>query len=168
MNNIELYVILSLILFVIMMLATLVSGFNKKRKVFKNNTYAYIAKDSPMTSVEVEFFKKLNNVVNERYYVFPQVHLSAILKPNVSGSDYLYAFRHINGKSVDYVLCDKLTLRPTYAIELDDYTHDNPTRRKRDAEVERIFSEANLPLVRFKNKNIEESEIIQTLMKVNR
>ena len=55
-------------------------------------------------------------------------------------------------------------LRPTYAIELDDYTHNAPARRKRDAEVERIFEEANLPLVRFRNKDISEAEIIKALM----
>ena len=75
----------------------------------------------------------------------------------------LFAFRHINGKSVDFVLCDKETLRPAYAIELDDLTHEQSDRRKRDAEVERIFKEANLPSVRFKNKNLSETEIIQAL-----
>ena len=91
------------------------------------------------------------------------MHLSAILKSNVSVNDENYAFRHINGKSVDYVLCDKQTLRPTYAIELDDYTHNQAARRKRDAEVERIFKEADLPLVRFKNKDVSEAAIIQSL-----
>ena len=75
----------------------------------------------------------------------------------------LFAFRHINGKSVDFVLCDKETLRPAYAIELDDLTYEQSDRRKRDVEVKRIFEEANLPLVRFKNKNISETEIIQAV-----
>ena len=116
-----------------------------------------------MTRTESEFFLKLHRVVSERYYVFPQVHLSALLDHKVKGQDWRFAFRHINGKSVDFVLCDKETLRPTYAIELDDLTHEQSDRRKRDIEVERIFEEANLPLVRFKNKDVSESEIIQAL-----
>lgn len=116
-----------------------------------------------MSKVESEFFIKLERVVQERYYVFPQVHLSAILDHRIKGQEWKYAFRHINGKSVDYVLCNKNTLEPTYAIELDDYTHDKADRRERDIEVERIFEAANLPLVRFRNKDISEDEIIQAL-----
>ena len=159
----ELYILLGLVVVALFALKAWASSLNHKRKIFKNNTYAYIAKDIPMTRVEAEFFVKLSRTVEERYYVFPQMHLSAILQSNVSVNDENYAFRHINGKSVDYVLCDKQTLRPTYAIELDDYTHNQAARRKRDAEVERIFKEADLPLVRFKNKDVSEAAIIQSL-----
>jgi hypothetical protein len=104
----------------------------------------------------------------ERYYIFPQVHLSAILDHRVKGQEWHYAFRHINGKSVDYVLCNKNTLEPTYAIELDDYTHDKADRRERDVEVERIFEAASLPLVRFRDKDVSDDEIIQALAGANK
>ena len=159
----EIYFILGLIIFALFLLSILRSSSAKKRKVFKNNLYTYTAKNSVMTNTESEFFVKLDRAVSQRYYVFPQVHLSAILDHRVKGQEWKYAFSHINGKSVDYVLCDRETLQPTYAIELDDYTHDQADRRKRDVEVERIFEGANIPLVRFKNKDISESEIIQTL-----
>lgn len=117
-----------------------------------------------MTRAEDEFFLKLERAVDERYYVFPQVHLSSLLDHHIDGQNWSYAFRHINGKSVDYILCNRETLQPTYAIELDDYSHEISDRRKRDKEVERIFEEANLPLVRFKNKNVSEQDIIQALV----
>ncbi|MDB5181128.1 MAG: topoisomerase [Candidatus Saccharibacteria bacterium] len=157
-------IIAALIVFVIYILAKLSTLTTQKRKVFKNNTYSYIAKDLVMTRTEAEFFKKLDRAVGERYFVFPQIHLSSLLDHHVKGQEWRYAFSHINGKSVDYVLCNKTTLRPTYAIELDDYTHDTPTRRERDLEVERILEEANFPLVRFRNKNVSEADIIHTLM----
>lgn len=159
----ENYVILGLIVLAIVLFKLVLSSTSTKRKVFKDNVYSYTAKSLMMTQTESEFFSKLNHVVSERYYVFPQVHLSALLDHKVKGQDWKFAFRHINGKSVDFVLCDKETLRPTYAIELDDLTHKQSDRRKRDAEVERIFEEANLPLVRFKNKNVSETEIIQAI-----
>lgn len=120
-----------------------------------------------MSKTESDFFIKLERVVSERYYVFPQVHLSAILDHRVKGQEWKYAFSHINGKSVDYVLCSRATLEPTYAIELDDYTHDKLDRRERDTEVERIFEAAHLPLVRFKNKDVSEGDIIQALANAN-
>jgi len=161
----ETYIILALVIFALVLLKAVASNSNSKRKVFKNNSYSYNAKDLLMSRTEAEFFIKLEHAVNDRYYVFPQVHLSALLDHRVKGQEWKYAFSHINGKSVDYVLCDKATLRPMYAIELDDYTHDRRDRIDRDSEVERIFEEARLPLVRFKNKNVSEDDIIQALVR---
>lgn len=159
----EIFILLGLILFVAILLKS-VGTSSEKRKVFKDNVYRYTRKDSLMTRAETEFFWKLNQVVQDRYFVFPQVHLSAVLDHHVDGQEWKYAFRHINGKSVDYVLCDRTTLRPTYAIELDDYTHDKIDRKKRDAEVERIFEEAKFPLVRFKSyKDLSEQNIVNRL-----
>ena len=164
----DIYLIIGLAVLVLLLLSKLSSHRSHKRKVFKNNSYSYTAKQSLMTRAEDEFFLKLERAVDERYYVFPQVHLSSLLDHHVDGQDWGYAFRHINGKSVDYVLCSRETLQPTYAIELDDYSHEKSDRRKRDKEVERIFEEANLPLVRFKNKNVSEQDIIQTLIEAQK
>ena len=161
-------VIIALSLLVVLYAVSHYKSSSRTRKVFKNNTYSYTAKDLLMTRAETEFFVKLERAVSERYYVFPQVHLSSLLDHHVKGQEWKYAFSHINGKSVDYVLCDKKTLRPTYAIELDDYTHDKADRRERDAEVERIFEEAELPLIRFRNKDVSEAEIIKSLMNTNK
>jgi len=168
METIYLVIFIAFVLLFIIVVSKLFKSTSHTRKVFKNNTYSYTAKELLMTRTETEFFIKLEHAVSERYYVFPQVHLSSLLDHHVKGQEWKYAFSHINGKSVDYVLCDRTTLRPTYAIELDDYTHDKADRRKRDAEVERIFDEAELPLVRFRNKNISEAEIIKALMNTSK
>jgi len=65
--------------------------------------------------------------------------------------NWTLAFRHINGKSVDYVLCEKTTFKPVYAVELDDPTHNRTDRQERDREVERIFEGTDLKLVRFRS-----------------
>jgi len=165
MENLSLVIIVVLIIAVLLAFSKVSKYSSHTRKIHKNNTYSYAIKEYPMTRTEAEFFVKLQNVVSERYYIFPQMHLSGFLNHKVAnGQPWQYAFSHINSKSVDYLLCDKTTLRPTYAIELDDYTHDKADRRERDAEVERILEEANLPLVRFRNKNVSEADIIKALM----
>jgi very-short-patch-repair endonuclease len=164
----ENYFILGLVVVAAILISRLSAHSRSTKKVFKNNIYSYTAKSSLMSKTESDFFVKLERAVSERYYVFPQVHLSAILDHRVKGQEWKYAFRHINGKSVDYVLCSRATLKPTYAIELDDYTHDKPDRRERDSEVERIFEAANLPLVRFRNKDVSENDIIQALADANK
>ena len=157
-----------LIIVIIVAFSKIVKNSSHTRKVYKNNTYSYTVKNVPMTFTEATFFRKLEDAVSERYYVFPQMHLSAFLSHTVEGQQWKYAFSHINSKSVDYLLCDKTTLRPTYAIELDDYTHNTPTRRERDAEVERILKDAGLPLVRFRNKDVSEAEIIEALINTSK
>lgn len=114
----------------------------------KGSQYTYRAKGYFMTKSESEFFRMLDQAVGEKYYIFPQAHLSAILDHKVPGQNWKYAFSHINGKSVDYVLCDKQTLKTVYAIELDDYTHSYADRQVRDGEVERMLSSAGIQLIR--------------------
>lgn len=113
-----------------------------------------------MTKSESDFFRLLNNVAGDKYFIFPQTHLSAILDEKVKGQNWKAAFRHINGKSVDYVLCDKQTLKPVYAVELDDYTHNYSNRQERDREVERMLQCAGIPLVRFSDVNNLDEEVI--------
>lgn len=134
------------------------------RKTYQPKAYAYTAKNSIMTLSEMDFFWKLSKIVDDRYFIFPQVHLSSLLDHHIVGQDWKRAFYHINAKSVDYVLCSKTTLQPIYAIELDDSSHDRADRVSRDIEVERIFDEANVPLVRFRDyKNLSPADIAHAL-----
>lgn len=133
---------------------------NKNAEQIKKAPYNYQAKQYFMTKSESDFFLSLNNVAGDRYFIFPQAHLSAILDEKVKGQNWKAAFRHINGKSVDYVLCDKQTLKPVYAVELDDYTHNYSNRQERDREVERMLQCAGVPLVRFSDVNNLNEEMI--------
>lgn len=120
-----------------------------------------------MTPAENEFYTMLVSAVGERYFVFPQVHLSALLNHEVKGQYWKAAFSSINGKSVDYVISDRTTRKSLAAIELDDYTHDAEDRKQRDIEVERILKEAGMPLLRFTNyKTISREEIEQQILEV--
>lgn len=126
--------------------------------------YQYKRKTYLMTRAEHEFFDTLIMAVNREYYIFPQIHLSDIVDSKVIGQSWRGAFKHINQKSVDFVLCDKKHLSPILAIELDDYTHQRPDRILRDQEVERVLQEAELPLLRIKNNgNFDSSEIAQKI-----
>jgi len=144
------------------------SGKFSSRATKKANSYHYGRRDFLMSKSESDFLKILIETVSNDYCVFPQVHLSAILdEKKVKGQNWETAFRHINGKSVDYVICDKLYIKPLLAVELDDWSHDAENRRERDAEVERILQEADLPIVRFdKRKGINREEIRRRISEV--
>ena len=150
--------ILAIVIIVIRYLFT--DKFNSRIAKLKN-TYHYGRRDYLMSQSESIFLKTLFDVVGDDYHVFPQVHLSAILdEKKVKGQNWKAAFRHINGKSVDYVICDKRSIKPLLAVELDDWSHDAQDRRDRDAEVERILQGAGLPIVRFdKRKGLNKEDI---------
>jgi len=122
-----------------------------KRSSKSSAVYRYGRKEFFMNRAEHEFFDVLIDVVGNRYYIFPQVHLSTILEHRIKGQDWRAAFRRINGKSVDFVICDKAYIKPLLAIELDGRSHDVEAVRQRDADVEHIFERAELRLLRFAN-----------------
>ena len=115
----------------------------------KKSQYKYYAKPYVMTSRENECFKILNEIFGSKWFVVPQVHLSALLDYRVKGQNWNAAFRHINGKSVDFVLIGKESYKVICVIELDDSTHNKPERKERDVEIERIFNQAKIPLARI-------------------
>lgn len=104
-----------------------------------------------MTQSEKICFDNLIKAVGDKYYIFPQIHLPTILDQKIVGQNWYGAFRHIDEKSVDFILCDKTNLSPILAIELDDKSHGRPDRQERDREVERILKGANVPLLRLQS-----------------
>lgn len=122
--------------------------FSAPRTISVDN-YHYHRKNKFITDAEREFFTVLVEAVKDQYFVFPQVHLPSIVDEHIKGQNWRGAFRHIDEKSVDFVLCSKEYLNPILAIELDDHSHDRDERKARDIEVERILKEAELPLLRI-------------------
>lgn len=136
------------ILFLLLFAATVILQFIGKRKP----RFDYRRKDGVMTDAERECFQALVSEMGPDYYFFPQIHLDAIVEPTNTRKDRFLAFKHINQKSVDFVACDKKQLRPLFAIELDDKTHNQPKRMERDREVERILEGAGIALIRIPNR----------------
>jgi len=115
-----------------------------------------------MSPAEKECFHALVAAKGHEFCIFPQVHISHLVNGKIYGQNWRGAYRHIDEKSVDFVLCTKSDLSPVLAIELDDHSHDTPTRVARDSEVERIFREVKLPLLRLQNHgSFDPSELSQ-------
>ena len=127
--------------------------------------YLYRKKGFLMGRAEHELFDILVSLVGNEYHVFPQIHLATILDQKVVGQNWKFAFWHINGKSVDFVICDKKYIKPLLAIELDDKTHEYKDRQNRDMEVEKILNDAQIPLLRIKNAGFFNKEFIATQLR---
>jgi very-short-patch-repair endonuclease len=82
-------------------------------------------------------------------------------------SQWKAPFSHINQKSVDFVLCNKTSLKPLLAIELDDWSHDRQDRVDRDASVEQMLLAANFPLLRFSDvRNLSHEDVASRISAV--
>jgi very-short-patch-repair endonuclease len=98
--------------------------------------------------------------------VCPKVSLNDIFY--VSHPEKNYAYRNrIDRKHVDFLLLKAATLEPILAVELDDSSHKQPERVKRDELVDRVFSAAGLPLVRIPvRRSYDTRELAETFKKV--
>ena len=83
--------------------------------------FLYECRKSLITANEQQFFKALKEIVPQGYHVFPQINLAAFI------TDAAFA--------------------PKIAVEINDPTHHEYERRKRDEKVAAICAEAGVPIV---------------------
>jgi len=123
----------------------------------------YIKKEYLMTKAEHEFFKILQQVVQDKYYIVPQVQLSNLVQVE-KPKRWEYSVRNkIDRKSVDFVLFNKENFTPHLVIELDDSSHLREDRQKRDNFVDRILSKAGIKIIHT-NNNHDFEELAKTIL----
>lgn len=132
-----------------------------KKKPKEKNIYQYTKKPYLLRKDENDFLKILEQILSNRYYIFPQVHISSIVEHKIKGQSFKGALSHIDRKSIDYLVCDKQYISPILGIELDGSSHDREDRIERDIEVERIFKDIDLPLLRINSKDRNNTEFIK-------
>lgn len=159
-----LYILIVALLVIGFIFKQLTSGSGKTTGPKKKPVYAYKRKDFLITRAEHEFFDILEDILGDNYHIFTQVHLPTILDHKTVGQNWKAAFSHINGKSVDFVVCDKAYIKPLLAIELDDKTHEREDRIERDSIVENMLKEAGMPLLRFQNSGSFNKEEVKKLV----
>ena len=121
---------LGLILVAFVLLKVIGSILEKKKK----QDFSYLKKDSLLTEAEKSFYTVLREVVGEKYLVCPQVSLSAILSipDERDRGRYAVSRNKIQSKYVDFLLCEPESLKPLLVIELNDSSHDQAKRIRRD------------------------------------
>lgn len=105
-----------------------------------------------MTNSEVRFFALLQEAMPE-HFIFAQVQLSRLIQCTDS-QDAAFWFNRICRMSADYVLVDRDAQTVIAVIELDDWTHDKPERRRADQKKTKAIESAGLPLIRFDGRRM--------------
>jgi hypothetical protein len=119
--------------------------------LFRSRTpwLARIKPKSLLTANETEFFHRLQRALNG-YHVFPQVAFGAVLTDDGQlASKARWSVRaKFDRKIVDFVICERGSLKIVALIELDDRTHSASADRERDA----ITKAAGYQTFRFQSK----------------
>lgn len=154
-------------MFIFLILVILFFIFNYIIKIFKikkTNTFTinnYYAKTNPMTETEKNFLGYLKPFTDKyNLIVLPQVQLQSIFK--VYNNKDISSFNKIKAKSIDFAIVNNKYDYKLF-IELDDYSHNQKNRIKRDLFVNNLFNSYNLKLIRVKvqkNYNLEQIENI--------
>lgn len=106
-----------------------------------------------MVGAEKSCFQLLNDLFGQRFYVIPGVALSSLLSHKVGLQDRRAAYGFIKDKTVDFVLCNKRTLRPVCAVKLEDEKSKKPdkTPGASPEDMEKFFKSARIPFVYIEN-----------------
>lgn len=97
---------------------------------------------------EREAFPRLLAALPPGLHLCPQVRLADMLNAG-NGGGWTSALSQVASKSVDFAVIDG-DGTVVLVIELNDKTHDQPERRRRDAFVGAALAQAGIPLAAFK------------------
>lgn len=127
--------------------------------------YPYI-KPYLLTKKEWAFYKALKPITDKYHlHILAKVRLADLVevKKGLSSSQYFKAFAKIKAKHVDFVLARPANLAVLCAIEVDDGSHDDIDRQKRDFFLDKVCETVKLPLIRCTDINGVEDQICDKL-----
>lgn len=113
-----------------------------------------------LSAGEFRFYEALKEAVQGRFEIMMQVRVGALLR--VGQEDWHVHGRKVSQKSFDFALLRPGSSYVVAVIELDDRTHELPDRKARDAFIDKICAEAELPLIRFPVRKTYRPSVIRT------
>lgn len=103
---------------------------------------------SLLTENELRCFRELLAEADPDEHVLAKVRLVDFLEVPDGTPNWKSHFNRVAQKRVDFVVCDRKTMRVKALIELDDASHARRDRRARDAFLEEACAAAGVRLVR--------------------
>ena len=109
----------------------------------------FLIANSLLTKAEMNFYQVLKNVIdNEKQIICPKVRMIDVLWTKTYRVENKLTFiNKVNRKHFDFVICDKETLKPIMAIELDDKSHEEEARKERDEFVDALFTDLKFKVI---------------------
>ncbi len=115
----------------------------------KPSRYPYQRRSLLFSPDDRVFFRALQNAVGTEYEIFGKISVCDIIAPNKSASGMAAknAFKPLEGRHFDFILCEKNSLSVACAVQLLDKT--GQTRIEDEDPLIEICANLGLPLVNF-------------------
>jgi hypothetical protein len=113
-----------------------------------------------LSPAEINFLRSLQLAVREDWLIFSMVRLADIIKVRPKTRKYQTWNSRIQGKHLDFVLCDLETLDVKLAIELEDPTAP-ADRGRRDRFVNTALAAAGVALLRVRVQEKYETAVLR-------
>ena len=140
-------------------------GSTKEESKQINEPMPYKLADSIFTKSEKELFDTLEVMCKDKNLILlSKVRLADIAKIENGCKNFQYWFNKIRSKHVDFLLCKRENGKPILAIELDDYTHNQKSRKERDEFVNQVYESIGLPILHI--TELKEEKIYQEVSKI--
>lgn len=144
MINIQLVIGIAMsTIFIVILIALFLMLKNETKSKF---SVKYEKQTCLLNAQELIFYRFLHLAIKNKYQIFTKVRVFDVLKPTKASSkeDWQKVFNIISKKHFDFVLCDPLTLKVMFVIELIE--ENNKNARMRDKLLEDACQSANLHL----------------------
>jgi hypothetical protein len=110
-----------------------------------------------LAPAEIAFLRSLQSAVREDWIIFSMVRLSDVVRVRTKSRKTRSWTSRLQGKHIDFVLCDEETLEVKLAINLDDGSN----RSDRDRFVYLALTAAGLPLLRVRVQEKYEAAVLR-------
>lgn len=108
--------------------------------------FVYELKNCIMTKNEISYFHAIMKSLPNGYHLQPQVNLASVINRTDNSKFHNELFRNI-----DFLILSS-DFKPIAFIEINDSTHNDPSRIKRDQKVKEICEEAGISIINFWTK----------------
>jgi Protein of unknown function (DUF2726) len=148
------------LLFVVLMIA--LAALKGKPKGASIGGLQFARKSPFLRQDEIHLYGRLSAALKDAH-VFPQVAMSAFVqhKGKTRAARNLFAQKY-----VDYLVCERTSMRPLYVVELDGASHNSASARKRDAQKNDVLASAGIPIVRYVSKDVDFVTILRDYQSV--
>lgn len=165
----KIYITVAVIALLLFFLVSVLAGVTTRRRQREAiDRFKYRPRKHLMVGSSKQCFQILNDLFGQKFYIIPEVSLSSLLSHKVGLQDRYAAYRFIDHKSVDFVLCNKKSLRPICAVKLEDgIQNDTKDPGSDPRDMEKFFRSAHIPFIFIpRTQRLSEDLIIEEFSRV--
>lgn len=122
------------------------TNLNKNKNDLNKNKEQIYFKKPLISQYEKYFFDILTENFQNDFYIIPQLNLASCIEKK---KEFKSQYQNELYRNVDFALISKENYTPVLLIEINDQTHNQIKRIKRDIKVREICEDANINLIAF-------------------